>query len=256
MSTADITVAVVTDVGPTRKRNQDAVLVPGVILSGADRGIWNGALASGAKALVQVIDGMGGHAGGSLAAGVSAMMMNELLSGLAPGDEVNTEWIARALQIVGDMVVDVGAIDPRTQVMGAVTAGIVVGARDVAVFHVGDCRVYVVDGGYLSVLTQDHRSRTGALTRSLGGTGKQEIIEADLTSMDRSVARRYLLCSDGLSDTLSFDAITPLAAAGTPIDAADALVDAAITAVSRDNVTVAVVDVPAADGPDTATGWA
>ena len=84
MSTADNTVAVVTDVGPTRKRHQDAVLVPGVILSGADRGTWNGALASGSQALVQVIDGMGGHAGGSLAAGVSAMM-NELLSGLAPG---------------------------------------------------------------------------------------------------------------------------------------------------------------------------
>lgn len=255
MSTADITVAVVSDVGPTRKRNQDAALVPGVILAGADRGTWTGTLASGAKALVQVIDGMGGHGGGSLAAGVSALMMNELLSGLAPGDEADTEWIARALQIVGDMVVDVGAFDPRTQIMGAATAGIVVGAHEVAVFHVGDCRVYVIDDGYLSVLTQDHRSRTGALTRSLGGTGKKEIIEADLTSMDRVVTRRYLLCSDGLSDTLDYEEINPLAAAGTPADAAEALVDAAITAVSRDNITVAVVDVPAVDGPDTAAEW-
>lgn len=247
MSPNDITVAVVTDVGPTRERNQDAALVPGVILAGADRGSWSGALAAGSHALVQVIDGMGGHGGGSLAAGVSAMMMNELLAGLNPGPEADTEWLAAALQTTGDMVVDIGAFDPRTQIMGAATAGIVVGARNVAVFHVGDCRVYVVDGGYLSVLTEDHRARTGALTRSIGGTGKRETIEADLTSMDRTVDRRYLLCSDGLTDTLSFDQIKPLAAAGTPADAAHALVDAAIAAVSRDNITVAVVDVPARD---------
>jgi protein phosphatase len=252
MSPNDIAVAVVTDVGPTRERNQDAALVPGHILAGADRGSWAGSVEPGSRALIQVIDGMGGHGGGSLAAGVSAMMMNELLAGLPAGQDPDTDWLASALQTAADMVVDVGAFDPRTQIMGAATAGIIIGARHVEVFHVGDCRVYVVDGGYLTVLTVDHRARTGALTRSLGGTGKRETIEADLTAMDRAVDRRYLLCSDGLTDTLSFEQIKALANDGTPADAARALVDTAITAVSRDNITVAVVDVPASDRTDSA----
>lgn len=242
---SSVAVAAVTDVGPTRERNEDAVLVPGVVLGGASRGRWAGMVDCGAGAVVQVIDGMGGHGAGSIASVLAATMMNEFTAARPVAAEPDSEWLAQRIQAVGDAVTDFGALDPRTKIMGAVAAGLIIGKRTVLVYNVGDCRVYVLEDGYLSLLTTDHRGRTGGLTRSLGGTGKRETVEADMIPMDRSAFRRYLLCSDGLTDTLEFDAIREAVQAGTVAQAATRLVTEAVAAESRDNVTVLVADVGA-----------
>ena len=58
---------------------------------------------------------------------------------------------------------------------------------------------------------------------------------------------RLLICSDGLTKELGDERIRLHLAAGMPADeTAGALVDAALAAGGRDNVTVAVVDVTAA----------
>lgn len=241
-------VAVVTDVGPTRKRNEDAALLPGVILAGADRGRWSGTVPEGPRSLVMVIDGMGGHGAGSVASSLAALVINEAAAEL-PRPGVNAQpdpaWISAALQRAGDVVTDVGALDAATRIMGAALVGLVVGALSVQVFHVGDCRCYVLDEGYFSLLTSDHRSRSGGLTRSIGGTGRREVIVADQANLERERDRRFLLCSDGLSEALDFETIHSLVVVGTPSQAANALVDAAVLAGSLDNVTALVADVPA-----------
>lgn len=243
---AAVRVAAVTDVGPTRQRNEDAVLVPGVILAAMPHGHWEGQVASGATAVVQVIDGMGAHGGGSLASALSALMMNELASAGVAGADPDPAWLEHSLQAVGDTVVDVGTLNPGTRIMGAATAGLVIGGVNVLAYNVGDCRVYVAEGGYLSLLTTDHRSRVGGgLTRSLGGTGKREVVTPDVIAMDRLVPRRYLLCSDGLTDTLPFDVLRDHLQETSAPEAATRLVEAAIEANSQDNVTVIVVDVGA-----------
>lgn len=250
MPAGRIAVAAMTDVGPTRTRNEDAALLPGVILAAADRGRWAGTVQTGPRALVQVIDGMGGHGAGSLASALSALAVNESSAEYPrPGSsaEPDPAWIGAVLQGASDLVTEVGALTPATRIMGAATAGIAVGARIVQVFHVGDCRCYVLEDGYLSVLTTDHRSRgSGGLTRSLGGTGHREPVQPDIVDLDRAVTRRYLLSSDGLSDTLDFETIRSLVSADTVARAAAGLVDAAVTAGSQDNVTVIVADVPPA----------
>jgi serine/threonine protein phosphatase PrpC len=242
-------VAAVTDVGPTRARNEDAVCLPGVLLGAAPRGRWNGLVECGPRAIVQVIDGMGGHGGGSIASVLSGLMVNEIIAQSGPivaGSEPDESWVSGLLQRTGDTVVDVGALRPETQIMGAATAGLVLGSRSTLVFHVGDCRAYVLEDGYLSLLTADHRSRSGGgLTRSIGGTGRRETVATDFLSMDRAAARRYLLCTDGLTDTLDFDAIRESLSADSVTRAALQLVEAACAAGSSDNVTVIVVDVPA-----------
>lgn len=255
MPDSSVQVGMATDVGPTRKRNEDAAVLPGVVLGAADRGRWQGELSPGPCAIVQVIDGMGGHGAGSVAATLCALSVNESAAQDPrpdPEDEPDPAWLTATLQRASDLVVDVGQLSPATQIMGAATAGIVVGHRTVLVFNVGDCRVYVLEDGYLSLLTSDHRARgSGGLTRSIGGTGRREQVVPDVIDMDRSVPRRYLLCSDGLTDTLDFEQILAGVATGNPMDAADALVAAAVAAGSRDNVTVITVDVPATSGSAT-----
>ena len=240
-------VAAWTDVGPQRERNEDAVLVAGLILGGADRGRWAGPVEPSPTSVVAVFDGMGGHGAGSVAAVLAAAMLNEHAATRAGGGGHDQAWLETALQACADTVTDVGSLRPETRIMGAVVAGLLLGRHTVLAFNVGDARVYVYEGGYLSQLTTDHRSSSsGRLTRSLGGTGVREAVAPDVVDMDRRVTRRYLLCSDGLSDTLDFDVLRDLVAAESATTAAEALVAAAVSAGSHDNVTVAVVDVGAA----------
>lgn len=244
---ASALVAAMSHVGPERERNEDAVLLPGVILGAAAQGGWSGTIECGSATLVQVIDGMGGHGAGSWASVLAASTLNELAAAVPPGLEPDQGWLASAIQETADTITDVGALKPATRIMGAATAGLMLGHRTVLAFNVGDCRVYVWEDGYLSLLTTDHRSRAGGgLTRSLGGTGTREVVTPDVVTMDRTVDRRYLLCSDGLTDTLEFEVLRELIAVDPVTSAASGLVAAAVDAGSHDNVTVAVVDVGSA----------
>lgn len=244
-----VTVAAITDVGPVRARNEDAVLLPGMILAGADRGGWTGVITPGEHVTIAVLDGMGAHGGGSLASALSALAINEIAAEhpeLSRPGHPGEEWLKLTLQRTSDLVVDVGALSPRTRIMGAATAGILLGESSLLVFHVGDCRCYVQEAGYLTLLTADHRVRGagGALTRSLGGTGEREPVEPDFVAMDRETPRRYMLCTDGLTDTLGFDVLRELLARPSVEAAAIGLIGAAVHAGSNDNVTVIIADVP------------
>jgi protein phosphatase len=64
---------------------------------------------------------------------------------------------------------------------------------------------------------------------------------------------RLLLCSDGISDYLTDDRIAATLRATSGATAARQLVDLALDAGSRDNVTAAVADVVARNDP--AEGW-
>lgn len=129
-------------------------------------------------------------------------------------------------------------------------------------FNVGDSRVYREDDGVLRRATVDHteaeellragvitveqaRTHRGrhVLTRCLGQSGAPRI---DLWLLPRRAGERFLVCSDGLNSELDDEQIAALAASGTrpaPQRAADALVEAALAAGGRDNVSVIVLDV-------------
>src|SRR5699024_5041808 len=67
--------------------------------------------------------------------------------------------------------------------------------------------------------------------------------DVDLISAKAQPGDRLLLCSDGLSDYLLPGAIRTAVATPHRDDAAQALIDAALAAGTRDNVTVVVADV-------------
>ena len=58
---------------------------------------------------------------------------------------------------------------------------------------------------------------------------------------------RFLLCSDGLFSELPDEEILPLLSAGTPQQAAEALVMAANDVGGRDNITAVIVDIESDD---------
>jgi protein phosphatase len=131
--------------------------------------------------------------------------------------------------------------------------------------HVGDSRAYLLRGGALTQITEDHtlvgrmvkegrlaaedaerHPQRSIVTRALGVDSE---VEVDLMTVDVADGDRILICSDGLSSMLDFESIAAiLNEQPDPQIAAEHLVDAANDAGGEDNITVVIVDI-GSDGP-------
>ncbi|HEU5159558.1 MAG TPA: protein phosphatase 2C domain-containing protein [Streptosporangiaceae bacterium] len=205
--------------------------------------------------LLAVADGMGGYAGGEVA---SSTVIGELRSFDA---KVPATDLSRTL---GDAVANAHAalcraVDAHPDLgrMGTTLTAMLWSDAQVALAHIGDSRCYLLRGGELSRLTDDH-----TMDQLLGeGSGVPQLSHVlfrvldgrqdrtpDLTTRTAEVGDRYLLCSDGLTDAVTDAAIGEvLAAASSPADAVHRLIDIANAAGGPDNVTCVVADLAAAD---------
>lgn len=131
-----------------------------------------------------------------------------------------------------------------------------------ALVHVGDSRAYLLRGGELSRLTQDHtyvqtlvdqgrltpaealaHPQRALLARALGAGAE---VEADLALRTALPGDRYLLCSDGLSAVVDPGALhAALAEADDPAAAVERLVEQAYAAGAPDNIACVVADLAA-----------
>ncbi|MER8117583.1 MerR family transcriptional regulator [Streptomyces sp. NPDC094031] len=113
-----------------------------------------------------------------------------------------------------------------------------------ALAHIGDSRAYLLRGGELYRITQDHRVSPQDLLLYKALTGGADPVP-DLRLQEPLPGDRYLLCSDGLTEAVPDARIRELlASAAGP----EELVDAALAAGAPDNVTCVVADVTAAAG--------
>jgi protein phosphatase len=137
------------------------------------------------------------------------------------------------------------------------------------VTHLGDSRAYLLRGERLFQLTRDHTlaqdlvdsGRLGrseiathpwrhVLTRALGGGSTAD--EPDLDEFTLADGDALLLCSDGLTDMVKDDRIAEiLRGAPTAELACQALVEAALQAGGKDNVTVVVARYQFPPAPET-----
>lgn len=202
-----------------------------------------------------VADGMGGHAAGEVASGLAVECLKQL------GERVGD--VRAAVGRANREIVAAARGNPDQSGMGTTVAGLgvveVAGSAHWVVFNVGDCRVYRLHEGELTQLTVDHNAvdelvaagmiskeeardhpQRNVVTRALGTEPEPE---ADLWVFPPAVGERFLLCSDGLSQELVDSEIAAvLRAEDDPQAAAERLVNAAVMAGGRDNVTVIVVD--------------
>jgi len=138
-----------------------------------------------------------------------------------------------------------------------ITAVLIVGSK-AAVANVGDSRTYLMRGGELRQLTQDHSLvfslfKAGQITeeqiyshpkknevyRSLG---EQEDIKVDIFPLAIQAGDRLLLCSDGLWEMVRNPQIAAiLANAATPQAACDRLVAAQVARQGEDNISALAV---------------
>lgn len=209
-----------------------------------------------------VADGVGGHAAGEVASALVVARLEELDGLDAPGPEDVRATLAAACRSLEET--EHGGM---TTVAGI--ALVVVAERPHwVVFNVGDSRVYRFDGVELTQLTVDHSEaqelvtaglltadeagsypRRHVVTRVLGNAG---LSDPDLWLFPPRPGERFVICTDGLTNELTDDEIEEVLLLHPEArEAAAALVDRAVAARARDNVTALVVDNPV--GADTSS---
>jgi PPM family protein phosphatase len=230
----------VTDTGKVRQNNEDALLVG----EGED------------ETLFVVADGIGGFEAGEVASSLAV----DALKDLQPDEPFKA-----AIGEANRRIVAAGRGDEKLSGMGTTVVAIRFGGTQrepvAEVAHVGDSRAYLMRGGDMNPITEDHSLvaelvRSGDLTRDQAAEhpqknlitralGAGDEVDVDTTVLPVEAGDRILLCSDGLSDLVSEAGISEILAESPndPERAARGLLSAALDAGGNDNVTVVVVDV-------------
>jgi serine/threonine protein phosphatase PrpC len=194
-----------------------------------------------------VADGMGGHNDGEAASLLVAKSLARRLPAFGP------DKVAASVRAVNaELYAHVGE-HPELAGMGSTVVGLAVHDASLAIFNVGDSRAYRIDDQGLVQLSVDDAfiqnwrpgsgvARTGMLTQCFGGRPTFTDIEPHLHVEPCVAGNTYLLCCDGLYETLPEDQIKALIGADLK-SSAEALLRAALDLKAKDNVTIALVRV-------------
>ena len=229
-----------THAGKVRQNNEDSLLVG----EGRDRSLF------------AVADGIGGFEAGEVASSITVEVLREM----EPGDSFED-----AVREANRRILDSARRDEKRSGMGTTVVAVrFSGTQDepvAEVAHVGDSRAYLLRGGELRPITEDHSLvaelvRSGDITRAQAAEhpqknlitralGADEDVKVDTSTIPVQKGDRFVLCSDGLSDMVSEDNLAVLLEEypGNPETTATRLLDAALDAGGLDNITVVVVDV-------------
>jgi len=230
-----IRVFALTDVGRVRAVNQDALVVDEAML------------------LYGVADGMGGHNGGETASAGARDGLIAALQEKTPSLDALREGITK---INADLFKQ-QAEDEKLSGMGTTLSVIWMSEHFVYLGHVGDSRVYRFREGKLEQMTDDHSlvgelMRAGYLTPEeaenhpnknviLRAVGTEEGIDVDLAVEERRKGDLWLICSDGLHGMVSDKKMEAILGVNTPEVAVKILMEAALQAGGRDNISVVLV---------------
>lgn len=257
--------------GRIRTENQDNVYINGAFREDiADNSVFRRGDNAPDRGLYAVADGMGGEKHGELAALIA---VKELRSAdVSDGCSGLAGYLAnRNADICDLMQKNDGARS------GSTFAGLSVNGENADIANIGDSRVYLLRGGALSQISEDHTSvrqmvELGAITKEaarshpdrhkltqhLGIHPHEMVIEPHTVSMQLKDGDLFLLCSDGLTEMLDDQAIEAiLSGAGKLEGRAEALYDTAMQNGGKDNISILLVQAetekPAPQGAERGT---
>jgi serine/threonine protein phosphatase PrpC len=239
-----IAVTALSHTGLIRDHNEDSLVVgPWTLCGTVTENPQTLLFPLGTPLVVAVADGIGGQPAGEVA---SALVVRQLASF---GPSLDSEEAVRdALNVCNDAVYAAADGNPELVAMGTTVAGAVVLAESLLAFNVGDSRVLdATRDGLRQVSVDDSpplppgRRTTSLVTQALGGARRFSAITPHVTTAPLSAGDRYLVCTDGLTDQVTEDALDSLLRVHNDGRAAFELWKAAIEAGGPDNITLAMV---------------
>ncbi|HQT63792.1 MAG: protein phosphatase [Acidocella sp. 20-57-95] len=229
-----------TDVGTVRKHNEDNLLCR------PDIGLW------------VVADGAGGHDSGEVASGMIVAELNKL-DGHHTGSELLSE-VRLTVSRVHAALREEAARRGGNAVIASTFVSLIIRDGHFACLWAGDSRAYLLRGGQLLQVSRDHslvqelvdsgnlneadaehHPHANIITRAVGA--EEETLELDKVIGRVEPGDIFLLCSDGLTKTLSNPELQTLLSKQDSVPPPDRLIAAAIAQNVNDNVTAVVIAV-------------
>jgi protein phosphatase len=232
--------AALTDVGLRRHANEDCYALA------AELGLY------------LVADGMGGHRAGQVASELAAQAAVGALRTLVDASASLTEKLRYSVAAANREILESAQEKPELAGMGTTLVALLAGPERIALAHVGDSRAYLIRGGKIRQLTDDHSlvaelvrrreiSVTAArdhphrhvLTRALG---VRRTVEPDLAELTPATEDTFVLCSDGLTGHVADAEIAEVILSQPDLDSAcERLITLANSRGGEDNSTVVLV---------------
>ena len=233
-----------TDIGAVRRENQDffvnTVLGDNTVLS-------------------VVCDGMGGANAGNIASEMAANTVSQYVkSSYNPTMTSNAieKLLRGAVSTANIEIFDAANKNTDYRGMGTTIVAALVKNNIAYIVHVGDSRAYLITTDEIKQITKDHsivqslleseeitpeqaksHPRKNVITRAVG---IYDTVEVDFNELDIEKGI-LLMCTDGLSGTLSEKEIKQIALNGELNSVPDILINKAIENKSSDNITVTVI---------------
>ncbi len=206
-----------------------------------------------------VADGVGGAAAGEIASATTAYVVSAMSMASVETDPFSL--LRAAIRLAQEQIAVGVQRDASRSGMATTLSAVATDGERFALAHVGDSRGYLFRDGRLTRVTHDHtvvqrlvdggslaeedvpyHPWRSVVTRSINGDVAEE---GDLVELHLEVGDRVLLASDGLTDLVPDREIERILGLHHDDAAADALLEAALAAGGRDNVTcllAAVID--------------
>ena len=262
--------AFVSHPGRVRTKNQDGIFVNGAAVSEAAMTEPESRVSELGEraALYVVIDGVGGRASGEVAAGVilHELMTNSELLSAEIISEGTGETLSDKFTEIQERLAEKERAMPELAGMAATLAGIFISDRGALAFNYGDCRSYIVRGGFLEKLTHDHsvvqslydrglldedemrtHPQKSYVTKAIQAQGER--VELYSRFIGSSSGKRFLVCCDGVWESLPIEDIEKCLCEVSAQGAAQKLLDALLASECRDNISFIILD---ADEPGAA----
>lgn len=221
--------------------------------------------------LIVVCDGMGGAAGGKIAADMACKIVTNNFSKLR---EDLVDGIATSIKEANNLVYAKSKTDPELHNMGTTLAALLLEKGNATFFHVGDSRIYQIRNGRVEKRTSDH-SKVGEMVKRgiLNDEQARLSVESNIISKALGIAPeidveitnsilyqkgdRFAVCTDGIWGALPEDALVKAWSESKPVEyIANQLIQEINTnqvaaGGGHDNMTLALTEVIKAGGNPT-----
>ena len=206
--------------------------------------------------LAIVADGMGGHEGGQEASRIAVGAIEQTYAAAADGDPQDV--LVAGFRAAHERIRQYAAAHPALVGMGTTATAVVLLPAQLLFAHVGDSRLYLVRGSFISRLTHDHsyvarlvesgvitaeeadrHPQRHILTAALGA-GPEAEPEVGPAPIPLGTGDVVVLCSDGLWSLLEDEEIRQAVRQYRPAEACRAMVEMAKQRGGPDNITVQV----------------
>lgn len=233
---------ILSDVGNVRKINEDSV----GYFEGSDIDIY------------AVADGMGGHNAGEVASELAIEVVIEYIKQNHHNFDMK-KVLSDGIKYANKKIYDVASHNDSLKGMGTTITICFKKQNKLVVANVGDSSCYIIDNKRkLSKVTKDHslvqqlldngtiteeEARThpnkNIITRALG---TNEIVEVDLFDVDLTKVIKCVLCTDGLTNDVTYSEMYDIIMENDNVSSCKMLVDLSKSKGGRDNISVIVFE--------------